>query len=286
MRFLSDIELANLRPAEAATTPLPLPTQVVSNGEYTPLPRSESQREVEARIEAHALELAPRHGMTRREFLASSAGMAAAFLAMNEVFGPVFMASRAEAATAGLAEERSRALRLAVHHRLPDPLRARRLRPAAAAAGSALRQAALEPGTRRRGQPHPLQVPEFPEGDLHRQRHQGGADLGHAHRRGGAPVPEQRPDRRGAGRGQRDRGLAPSARPRHRDARCARLVRRGGSRARDAEAAQPQGLHDRRSDLPDQEEQQLAHGRRDATSIRSTRRCSTPASGHSASTRG
>ncbi len=74
MRFLSDADLATLRPAEAATAPLPLPTQVVSNGEYTPLPRSESQRRVEARIEDHAASLAPRHGMTRREFLASSAG--------------------------------------------------------------------------------------------------------------------------------------------------------------------------------------------------------------------
>ena len=109
MRFLSDADLATLRPAEAATAPLPLPTQVVSNGEYTPLPRSESQRRVEARIEDHAASLARCHGMTRREFLASSAGMAAAFLAMNEVFGPVFSASRAEAATPGLAEQRSRA---------------------------------------------------------------------------------------------------------------------------------------------------------------------------------
>ena len=48
--------------------------------------------------------------MTRRQFLASNAGMAAAFLAMNEVFGPVFSATLAEAATPGAADERSRAL--------------------------------------------------------------------------------------------------------------------------------------------------------------------------------
>ena len=110
MRFLSDADLATLRAADEATTSLPLPTQMISNGEYTPLPQTESQREVEGRIETYAQALAPQHGMKRREFLASSAGLAAAFLAMNEVFGPVFTASRAEAATPGQADERNRAL--------------------------------------------------------------------------------------------------------------------------------------------------------------------------------
>src|SRR5206468_4255198 len=41
---------------------------------------------------------------------ASSAGMAAAFLAMNDVFGPVFEVSRAEAATPGVADMRAQAL--------------------------------------------------------------------------------------------------------------------------------------------------------------------------------
>ena len=110
MRFLSDADLATLRAADESTEPLPLPTQMISNGEYTPLPQTEAQREVEGRIESYAQALAPQHGMKRREFLASSAGLAAAFLAMNEVFGPVFTASRAEAATPGHADERNRAL--------------------------------------------------------------------------------------------------------------------------------------------------------------------------------
>jgi uncharacterized protein len=110
LRFLSDADLATLRAADESTTPLPLPTQMISNGEYTPLPQTEAQREVEARIEGYADSLASRHGMRRREFLASSAGLAAAFMAMNEVFGPVFTTSRAEAATPGDADERSRAL--------------------------------------------------------------------------------------------------------------------------------------------------------------------------------
>ena len=49
--------------------------------------------------------------MSRRGFLSSAAGMSAAFLAMNEVFGPVFTASRAEAATPGVADARAAALK-------------------------------------------------------------------------------------------------------------------------------------------------------------------------------
>ena len=74
MRFLSDADLATLHAADESTTPLPLPTQMISNGEYTPLPQTAAQRQVEARVENYASTLAPRHGMTRREFLASTPG--------------------------------------------------------------------------------------------------------------------------------------------------------------------------------------------------------------------
>jgi hypothetical protein len=50
LRFLSDADLATLRAADESTEPLPLPTQMISNGEYTPLPQTEAQREVEGRI--------------------------------------------------------------------------------------------------------------------------------------------------------------------------------------------------------------------------------------------
>jgi hypothetical protein len=111
MRFVSDIELAKLTPAERRDTASPIPTQVVSNGEFTPMPQSEDQRRVEARIGALADEFAPKHGLDRRAFLSSAAGMSAAFLAFNEVFGPVFTASRAEAATPGVANARADALK-------------------------------------------------------------------------------------------------------------------------------------------------------------------------------
>src|SRR5699024_7895498 len=105
----SDDDLRRLSPAETATLDTPIPTQMISNGEFTPLPQTAEQRRVEQEIGRLANELAPRHGMSRRQFLASSAGMSAAFVAMNTVFGPLFEASRAEAATPGAAEARARA---------------------------------------------------------------------------------------------------------------------------------------------------------------------------------
>src|SRR4029079_8290813 len=123
MRFVSDAEIATLTPAEERDVASPIPTQVVSNGEFTPLPQSEDQRRVEARIGALADELAPKHGLSRRVFLSSAAGMSAAFLAMNEVFGPVFTASRAEAATPGAADEPAGALRKQFISDWPDDLR-------------------------------------------------------------------------------------------------------------------------------------------------------------------
>jgi hypothetical protein len=54
--------------------------------------------------------LGRRHGQSRRQFLASAAGMAAAFLAMNEVFGPVFDVAPAEAQQPGVAAARAGAL--------------------------------------------------------------------------------------------------------------------------------------------------------------------------------
>ena len=89
--WLSERQLARLVRADAAD-PLgsPVPTQVVSNGEYFPMPQTLQQKQVEARIAELAGETSRRLGMSRRRFLASSAGMATAFIAMNEVFGRYF----------------------------------------------------------------------------------------------------------------------------------------------------------------------------------------------------
>src|SRR5947209_5419623 len=83
--YLSAHELGQTAPAELDPVESPIPTRVVSNGEYNPLPQTAEQRRVEARITQLADELSPRHGLSRRAFLASSAGMAAAFLAINDL---------------------------------------------------------------------------------------------------------------------------------------------------------------------------------------------------------
>src|SRR2546427_693772 len=105
--YLSDEELKRTAPAEVASFRSPVPTQIVSNGEFNPLPQTREQQRVEARIKELADDLGRRHGMDRRQFLASSAGMAAAFLAMNEVFGSIFDVSRAEAANPEVAAQRA-----------------------------------------------------------------------------------------------------------------------------------------------------------------------------------
>jgi hypothetical protein len=75
---------------------LPLPTQVISNEEYHPLPQTADQKKVENLILSMADQYALKLGISRRDFLRSTGGMATAFLAMNEVFGESFKVSEAE----------------------------------------------------------------------------------------------------------------------------------------------------------------------------------------------
>src|SRR5438093_11629593 len=83
--LLSDLERAGLRPAETHAFAGPIPTQSVSSDEFMPAPQTRRQRRVEARVKELGDALAKRHGMTRRRCLATAPGMAAAFLAVNEV---------------------------------------------------------------------------------------------------------------------------------------------------------------------------------------------------------
>jgi predicted TIM-barrel fold metal-dependent hydrolase len=108
--YLSARELAQLEPA-AGGFRSPVPTQIVSNGEFNPLPQTPQQRQVEARLNALADAHGTRQGLDRRQFLRTACGMAAAFVAMNEVFGPVFEVSEAEAADPERAAERAEGLR-------------------------------------------------------------------------------------------------------------------------------------------------------------------------------
>ena len=74
----------------------PVPTRMISNGEYMPVPQTDKQKRVEARTKELADAASKKLGISRRQFLASSGGMAAALVAMNEVFGRFFNVSLTE----------------------------------------------------------------------------------------------------------------------------------------------------------------------------------------------
>jgi predicted TIM-barrel fold metal-dependent hydrolase len=105
--WLSEKQRARTAPAERALPRLPIPTQVVSNGEHVPPPQSADQLRVERALVEAATRGSVRLGMTRREFLRTSSGMAAAFLAMNAVYGNLFDVAAAEASDPELAAERA-----------------------------------------------------------------------------------------------------------------------------------------------------------------------------------
>ncbi len=88
-------------------TEVPLPTRLVSNEEFQPLPQTAAQRRVEDRILAEAARLAPRLGCSRRDFLRTSGGMATSLLAMNAVFGRFFDVLDVEAADPAAFRERT-----------------------------------------------------------------------------------------------------------------------------------------------------------------------------------
>jgi predicted TIM-barrel fold metal-dependent hydrolase len=97
-----------LRPGmhQGLRTEVPLPTRLVSNEEFPPLPQTAAQREVEERIRTAAGRLGPRLGLSRRDFLRTSGGMATALLAMNAVFGRFFDVAEIEAVEPAAFQER------------------------------------------------------------------------------------------------------------------------------------------------------------------------------------
>src|SRR4029078_2310457 len=108
---LTEEELAALMPSELCQYQTPIPTQIVSSDEFYPDPQNERQREVAGRLLAMADDLGGKQGLDRRRFFQTAAGMAASFVAMNEVYGPLFEVSKAEAATPAMAQERAASLK-------------------------------------------------------------------------------------------------------------------------------------------------------------------------------
>ena len=129
MSLLDPEDQATLLPAETAAFASPIPTQFVSSDEFTPLPQTARQKQVEVRVKALGGELARHQGMSRRRFFQTAAGMAAAFVAMNDVYGPIFGASRAEAATPEHGERAREGAGGPVHHGHAHALPARRHAP-------------------------------------------------------------------------------------------------------------------------------------------------------------
>ena len=173
---LSEDEMRRVTGAEKTAFPSPVPTQVISNGEYNPPPQTERQRQVEGLIREYAETYGRKQGLDRRRFLKSASGMAAAFLAFNKVFGPVWLVSDAEAADPDKANARANQLSQQFifddqTHFVRDDFAwdgilelgeyAKRWNPAM-----------LEPKPRRAAHAAALQVRELPEGDLPRQRHE------------------------------------------------------------------------------------------------------------------
>ncbi len=84
----------------------PIPTQPVSNEEYIPRPQNKQQREWEQRIDEMAAEKSKSLGMSKRDFLKTSMGMATAFYASNLVYGSHWDVAEAETLEPAATEEK------------------------------------------------------------------------------------------------------------------------------------------------------------------------------------
>src|SRR3954462_10988373 len=95
--WLSDEQLSKLtRADEANLFHSPIPTMMVSNGEHMPVPQTEDQKKVKARVKEIADQASRKLNISRRQFLAGTVFMAAGFLTKNEVYGQMFKVDVAE----------------------------------------------------------------------------------------------------------------------------------------------------------------------------------------------
>lgn len=77
--------------------PPPIPARIASNEEFIPPPQTPQQKEYEARVQDISEHAARRQGLTRRDYLRTGSGMAAALLALNQTFGECYAVEAAEA---------------------------------------------------------------------------------------------------------------------------------------------------------------------------------------------
>ena len=84
----------------------PMPTQVVSNEEFTPRPQNDAQKRVEHLIGELAETRARKLGIKRRDFMRTSMGLATCFLASNKVYGNCWEVDEEETWEAAASEEK------------------------------------------------------------------------------------------------------------------------------------------------------------------------------------
>ncbi|MFZ3229634.1 MAG: amidohydrolase family protein [Pseudobdellovibrio sp.] len=78
------------KPSEKIKFRSPIPTRIISNGEYDPIKQTALQNKVELNIVQIADFVSNEKGLTRRELLLSSGAISIGLLALNKVFGPFF----------------------------------------------------------------------------------------------------------------------------------------------------------------------------------------------------
>lgn len=106
--WMNDEDAKLLTTADVLPLRSPIPTQMISNGEFMPLPQTEEQKEVERRLTTTAKENAEQLGMTPENYLLTRSAMTAAFGAMNDVHGQYFEADQGEALDQDAAAARAR----------------------------------------------------------------------------------------------------------------------------------------------------------------------------------
>ena len=104
--WLTARQLQHLQRGWRKRVETPIPTQVVSSGECFPPRQSRRQAQAEALMREKTDFYAGRQGMPRQRYLRSPSGMAAAFMAMNQVYGNVYRVDPAEAEDPAAAEDR------------------------------------------------------------------------------------------------------------------------------------------------------------------------------------
>jgi hypothetical protein len=134
----------------------PIPVQSVSSDEFMPPPQTRASASSRRASRNWARASQGKQGVTRRRFFKSAGGMAAAFVAMNEVYArgsaPLYEVLRNEEKNPELAQAQRRWPEGRVRHGHAHPFPARRHAPGrlrAPARGGG--QGGLEPGARRQG---------------------------------------------------------------------------------------------------------------------------------------